>query len=143
MAATKRQFNISPCTFTPTSGSAVTYTGVTGVSTDHGGSLAKFSGDGDRFNTTVINEFNDPGVTITCADYAALQSTPSGARGVLAYTYKDAKGATGGALTVSVSTAIVESVQFAGQHRQYASGSVSFATESSDGVTSPLTFSAA
>ena len=60
MAATKRQMNVTSCTFTPTSGSSTTYTGVTSVATDHGGSLIKFSGDGDRYPTTTVNDFNDP-----------------------------------------------------------------------------------
>ena len=143
MAATKRQMNVTSCTFTPTSGSSTTYTGVTSVATDHGGSLIKFSGDGDRYPTTTVNDFNDPSVTITSADYAALYAQAVGTRGSLVYTYKDAKAATGGALTVTVSTAIVETIQFTGQHRQFGSGTVTFATESSDGTTSPLTFSAA
>lgn len=143
MAATKRQFNVTGVTFTPTSGSAVTLTGVTNVSFDAGGSLAQFDGDGDRFPTTVINEFNDPSVSVTTADFAALQALGSGERGTLAFTYKDAKGATGGNLTVSINPAIVETSTFAGPHRQFGGGSISFKTESSDGTTSAITFTAA
>jgi hypothetical protein len=140
MAATKRQFNISGVTFTPSGGSATTFTGVTSITTDFGGSLAKFDGDGDRYVTTCINEFNDPSVSINCADMAAAMASMSGVRGTLAYTYKDAKVATGGALTFTVTPAIVASVNANQSHRQFGQSTVTFGVESSDGVTSPISF---
>lgn len=140
MAATKRQFNVVGVGFTPTGGSLTTFTGVTSVGMDLGGSLAKFDGDGDRFTTTCINEFNDPSVTIACADLAAILANPPGTRGVLVFTYKDAKVATGGALTFTVSTAIVADNGANQSHRQFGQGSISFGTESADGTTNPVSY---
>ncbi len=143
MAATKRQMNVTSCIFTPTGGSATTYTGVTGVNIDTGGSLAVFSGDGDRFPTTVVNDFNDATVSIQCADMAAAYANPNGTRGTLVYVSKDAKLATGGNITVTVATAIIENITFNTAHRQYGQFSVNFKTESADGSTNPISFTAA
>jgi hypothetical protein len=140
MAATKRQFNISGVTFTPSGGSATTFTGVTSIPTDFGGTLAKFDGDGDRYVTTCINEFNDPSISIQCADMGAAMANLSGARGTLVYTYKDAKVATGGALTFTVTTAIVANVSVSQSHRQFGQATVTFGVESSDGATNPVSF---
>ena len=60
MSATKRFMNWTGVTFTPVGGSATTITGVTSVAIDSGGSLARFSGDGDRYVTTMVNDFNEP-----------------------------------------------------------------------------------
>jgi hypothetical protein len=140
MAATKRQMNWVPVTFTPTSGSVVTFSGVTNVSVDAGGSLVKFSGDGDHFPTTIVNDFQDPGITITCADLNALLTVSPGSRGTVAATHKDAKLATGGSMVYSLINAIAESPQVGGEHRQIGTGSVTFYAESSDGTTNPLSY---
>lgn len=143
MAATKRQMNITACTFTPTAGSATTFTGVTGVETNAGGSLVGFDGDADRFTTTLVNDFNDPSVSINHADFAAGFANPTGTHGTLTYTYKDAKGATGGSVVATVTGAVVENNSFNGQHRQFGTVTTTFKTESSDGTTNPLAFTTA
>lgn len=140
MTPTKRQFNVINVGFTPTGGSNTPFTGVTGVTLGLGGSLAKFDGDGDRFPTTTINEFNDPTVTVSCADMGAILANPPGTRGILLFTYKDAKVATGGALTFTVSTAIVSDNSANQSHRQFGQGSITFMTESADGTTNPVTY---
>lgn len=141
MAASKRQMNWAPVSFTPEGGSAATATGVTNVAVNTGGSLVKFSGDADRFPTTIVNDFNDPSMTITTADLDWLLSIPPGTRGAVAATHKDAKGATGGSMQYALANAIAESPSAGGQHRQIGSGSITFYAESSDGTTNPLTFS--
>lgn len=140
MAASKRQMNWAPVTFTPSGGTASTATGVTNVAINTGGNLVKFSGDGDRFTTTVVNDYNDPTVTVTSADAAWLLGIGPGSRGALVATHKDAKGATGGELTFTLSNAVANSPTWGGQHRQIGSGTIDFAAESADGVTNPLSF---
>ena len=80
MPATKRFMNWTGVAFTPSGGTATPITGVTSVAIDTGGSLAKFSGDGDRYNTTVVNDFNEPVVTVQAADLAAVRANPVGDR---------------------------------------------------------------
>lgn len=138
MAATKRQFNWEAVGFTPTLGTLQTITGVTNVAIAGGGTLAKFSGDNDRYPTTVVNDFNDPTVTITSADIIALSAFATGQRGVVTATHRDAKGATGGGITYTLTGAVVANVDVGGAHRQFGSGTVSFSVESSDGQTNPI-----
>ncbi|WP_422932038.1 hypothetical protein [Singulisphaera sp. PoT] len=140
MAATKRQMNWTGVGFTPVSGTLTTCTGVTQVQFNIGGSLVKFSGDGDRFPTTVVNDFNDPSMQVTTADLNWLLSIPPGTRGTATATHKDAKGATGGNMVYTLANAICENPQVGGQHRQIGSGSTTFYAESSDGTTNPLSY---
>ena len=144
MSATKRFMNWTNVTFTPISGTATTITGVTSVTIDSGGSLAKFAADGDRFATTVVNDFNDPTMTIHSADLSALRANPVGTVGTLTATHNDAKNGMGaGAVTYTLANAVVASCQVQGTHRQFGQGSVTFAAFSSDGVTNPISTSIA
>lgn len=140
MAATKRQFNWIDVGFTPTAGVLATATGVTNVQIDTGGSLAKFSGDGDRFPTTVVNDFNDPSVVITTADENWALSIPPGTRGAVTATHKDAKAQTGGNMVFTLSNAICANVTAGGAHRQFGSSGITFSAESADGTTNPLAY---
>ena len=89
MAATKRFMNWTGVTFTPQGGTATLITGVTSVEIDSGGNLLKFSGDGDRYSTTVVNDYNDPTVTIHCADLATIRSFPIGMAGTFTATHNN------------------------------------------------------
>ncbi len=144
MSVTKRFMNWSGVTFTPTNGSPITITGVTSIQIDSGGSLQKFSGDGDRFSTTVVNDFNDPTVTVHSADLAAVRSFPVGTVGIFTATHNDAKNGTGsGAVTYVLNNAVVASTPIHGAHRQFGQGVLTLASYSSDGVTNPLSTTSA
>ena len=91
MSATKRFMNWTNVTFTPANGTAMSITGVTSVTIDSGGSLAKFSGDGDRYVTTMVNDFNDPVVNIHSADLSSIRANPVGTVGTFSATHNDAK----------------------------------------------------
>lgn len=140
MAATKRQMNWTGVGFTPGSGSASTATGVTQVAVKSGANLLKFSGDGDRGPSTVVNDYNEPSMQVTTADQAWLMSLVPGTQGSATATHNDAKGATGGGIVYVLSPCVVESPDGGGQHRQIGSGMVNFVGVFPDGVTSPLAF---
>ena len=91
MSSTRRFMNWTGVTFTPTNGAPTSITGVTSIQIDSGGNLLKFSGDGDRFSTTVVNDFNDPSVTVHSADLAAVLAFPVGTVGTFIATHNDAK----------------------------------------------------
>jgi len=137
---TKRFMN-----WTTTTYNSVTITGVTSVNFDFGGSTAEFAGDGDKFPTTIVNDFNSPTVTIAAADLAALVGMPPGTRSTFTSTANDAKNgitASSGGRTFTLANAIIASNNGGGQHRQFMSGSLTFHAESTDGTTNPLTTSA-
>ena len=139
MSATKRFMNWTGVTFTPVGGQPTFFSGVTSVAIESGGSLARFAGDGDRYVTTMVNDFNEPTVTIQAADLASLRANPVGTVGTLTATHNDAKNGTGaGAVTYTMANAVVAACQVKGAHRQFGQGSITFAAFSSDGVTNPL-----
>jgi hypothetical protein len=139
MSATNRFMNWTGVTFTPMNGSPTAITGVTSIQIDSGGSLQKFSGDGDRYSTTVVNDFNDPTVTVHSADLTSVQSFSVGTVGIFAATHNDARNGTGsGAITYILNYAVVASNPIHGAHRQFGQGVLTFTAYSLDGVTNPL-----
>lgn len=144
MSATKRLLNWTGVTFTPVGGLPTVITGVTSVSIDSGGGLLKFSGDGDRYNTTVVNDFNDPTITVNAADLAAIRANPVGTVGTFTATHNDARNGTGsGSITYTLSNAVVAQNSVKGSHRQFGQGTLVLSAYSSDGVTNPLSVSIA
>jgi hypothetical protein len=137
--STKRYMNWTGVSFTPQGGTLTAITGVSTVAIDNGGSLIKFSGDGDRFNTTVVNDFNEPSVTITTADLAIVNTWPVGTVGTVVATHNDAKNGVGtGAITYTLTNAVLSKRPLSGAHRQFGQGTITFECFSSDGVTNPL-----
>jgi hypothetical protein len=143
MSATHRFMNWTGVTFTPLNGTPTAITGVTSIQIDSGGSLLKFSGDGDRFSTTVVNDFNDPTIIVHSADLAAVRAFPVGTVGTFTATHNDAKNGTGsGAVTYVLTNAVVASNPIHGTHRQFGQGVLTLTSYSTDGVTNPLSSSA-
>jgi hypothetical protein len=142
VSATKRFLNWTGVTFTPVGGQPTVLTGVTSVAIDSGGSLLKFAGDGDRYNTTVVNDFNDPTITVQAADLAAIRANPVGIVGTFTATHNDAKNSTGsGSITYTLSNAVIAQANVKGSHRQFGQGTLVLSAFSSDGVTNPLSVS--
>jgi hypothetical protein len=139
MSATKRFMNWTAVSFTPTGGSTTVITGVASVSIDSGGSLVRFSGDGDRYNTTVVNDHNDPVVTVHSADLAAIRANPAGIVGTFTATHNDARnGANTGAITYTLTNAVIANCPVQGAHRQFGQGTLTITAFSADGITNPL-----
>lgn len=142
MPATKRQMNWTGLSMTPSGGSAVTPTGVTNVQYRHQGSVQKFSGDGDRFPTTVVADFADPMFVVTVADINAILGL-FGQRGSFTVTHKDAKLAAGGSIqyTAANPAAVYFDGDAGGAHRQFGQGTLNVCFESADGQTNPVSTS--
>lgn len=139
LTATKRFMNWTGVVFTPIVGTAVTLTGVTSVSIDAGGSVAKFAGDGDRYNTTIVNDFNDPAITVQCADLAALNQLAPGTAGTFTATHNDARnGVSTGAITYTLANAVVVTSGRSGAHKAFGQGTLTLCAGSADGTTNPL-----
>jgi hypothetical protein len=144
MPATKRFMNWTGVSFTPTGGTATTITGVSSVAIDTGGSLLRFSGDGDRYSTTVVNDYNEPVVTVHAADLAGIRANPVGTVGTFTAIHNDAKNGTGtGAITYTLTNAIIATNPVQGSHRQFGQGTLTITAYSSDGITNPLSTSTA
>src|ERR1051326_2537818 len=136
MPATKRYMNWTGVSFTPTGGTATSISGVTSVNIDTGGSLMRFSGDGDRYSTTVVNDYNEPVITVHAADLAAVRANPVGTVGTFTATHNDAKNGTGsGAITYTLTNAVIASNPVQGTHRQFGQGTLTVTAYSTDGIT--------
>ena len=140
MAATKTQINWSAVSFTPAGGSLTTIDKVLNVTIDMGVQNASFSGDADRFPTTVANTMNRPRVTIRTGNPAVTIAFAGGTTGALAATHNDSKLATGGAIVYAIANAVVSGNGTGGQHAQFGDGTISFECFSSDGTTNPISF---
>ena len=141
MASTKRNMNWKSVVFTPTGGSACTFTGTTNVSFDPGGNLLEFSGDMDHFHTTTVCDFMDWSAQITTADITAALTNGPGAVGQLVAVHNDAKNLVtpwNGQITYTLSNAIIQNTPTQGAHRAFGSATVSLKSYSSDGATSPM-----
>lgn len=144
VTATNRFMNWTGVTFTPLNGTPTLIKGVTSIHIESGGSLVKFSGDGDRYSTTVVNDFNDPTITIQTADLASVSSFPVGTVGTFTATLNDARNGSGtGAMVYTLTNAIIASNPVQGKHRQFGLGVLTMTAYSSDGVTNPLSISIA
>ena len=139
--ATRRNMNWEPVIFTPVSSGALTATGVTQASIDHGKSVQKFSGDGDHFTTTLVEDFREPTISVTSADLAWIDACAVAVRGTIAATLRDANGASLGNITYTLSNAIASSASDSASYRAFGSGQITFTGESVDGITSPLMIS--
>jgi hypothetical protein len=129
---------------TAPSASTIAITGVTDVEYARNAGVLKHSGDGDHFVTTLINDFEDPALTITHRDLTASYGIVVGARGTISSVHNDARyGVTtaGGGYTVAL-VGMVTDNPGGGSHRQFGQGRLAFAGESTDGVTNPMTFTA-
>jgi hypothetical protein len=142
MSLTKRYMNWTGVSFTPQGGSTISITGVLSINIDSGGNLAKFSGDGDRYNTTIINDFNEPTVTVQASDLFAIRSYPVGTVGTFVATHNDAKNGVGsGAITYTLNNAVISNNGVKGSHRQFGQGTLVLTAYSTDGTTNPLSTS--
>lgn len=143
MAATGVQLNWTAVGFTPSGGSLTTFTKVTSVEINPGGSLIAFAGDNDRFPTVIANAMNSPSATVTGGNIAQFQGLAPGTTGAFAATHKDARGGSNGDIVYALANAVVQNTPGSGSHGQFGSGSITFQAFSSDGSTNPLSFTRA
>lgn len=143
MAASKLQMNWAAVGFTPTGGTLISIIKVTEVNFDPGGSLKPYSGDVDRFPTTMVNDMNNPKATVMTGDVATVQALAPGTIGEFTATWKDAKLATGGDILYTLANAVVETNPAGGKHADYGSATLTLRAFSADGATNPLSFTRA
>ncbi len=141
MAATGLQMFWSAVGFT-ISTVLTTLTKITDVAIDYGTEITGFAGDADRYNTTLVNSMNNPKVTVSSGNISQLLALV-GAVGSFTATHNDAKGATGGGIVYTLINAVCGNVSTSGAHGEYGNSSLEIWSYSSDGVTSPLSFTRA
>jgi hypothetical protein len=142
--ASKLYLKFSGVTFTPTGGSALTIDKVTEC--DHGevGQNIQFFGDGAQYPTANKVAHSAVGVSIKSGNKAALDAVPIGTVGTLVFIAQDARNGVGtGARTYTVTGAQLVSRPMTGSETNWGMGTLTFVSESSDGVTNPLSVAVA
>ena len=127
LTPTGRYMNWINPTFTPVSGTAVIYDGLTNCSIDEGGSTQSFAGDNSRGPQLVVNDYNDPTITLTFANAAKAMAWRTGTVGSFSITQLDAQnGASpgGGGLVYTIANAVVVKPQATGAYRKFADNTV-------------------
>lgn len=139
-----RQVNVGATTFTKPGPTVITITTIQSVGVDWGGQDLSGRGDNDFYPTFGKTVQADPKVTISHQNNQLLNSLKPGDTGALSCVILDAVNGTGtGGITVVLANARV--VNHAGDagHVKLSSVNLNLASYSSDGSTSPLTFTIA
>ena len=113
------------------------------VSIDLGGNIQGYAGDGDRFNSVAAVLMNDPTVTITSSDPAALMSISPGTDATLTATHKDAKLQAGGDIIYTIANCVAAGASTQGAHAAFGTASMTFKPYAPDGQTNPVSFTRA
>lgn len=133
--------NVLDVSFTPVGGSASPFIRQTRADIDGGVSNISFKGDGDLFPTMETNVSQVPSITLAGGNIKQILGVQAGQIGTLMLTIPDARNGTqpgGGGMLLTLSNAIVADKSASAPHAQFASGSTTFSSFSSDGVTNPL-----
>lgn len=102
--------------------------------------LLPYAGDNSRWPTAVVSSMNGITLSVTSSDEAVLIGLAGGAVGTFTATHKDAKLAAGGDIVFTCINCVTGQVTAGGAHAAYGSSQLGMMAYSSDGVTSPLTF---
>ena len=136
----KTQMNWASVSFTPTSLSAVSITRITAGMFGMGGTLAKFKGDVNIFPVFIVAPTVEPHASFTTADVATMMGFTPGAVGTIAATLNDATGVSAGNIAFALVNAVFENADGSDSHAQFATSTGTWQAYSSDGTTSPLSF---
>lgn len=120
-----------------------TITHVDSIEINVGGQLIAYAGDNDRYNTVVVNNMNDPSVTINCTNPSALMGIAPGSEGTFTATHKDAHLATGGDIIYTVVNCVAPGASTSGAHAQFGTASIQLKAYAADGSTNPVSFTRA
>jgi hypothetical protein len=142
MAGTHRQINWTAVSFTPSGGSIVTMTNVQDVKIEPGVETIEGRGDANIGPTFRRAVKQNPSFTVSLQDASLLNSIVPGAVGAFTATHNDATNIAGGsgsgALTYTLSNAVVEDGHASGAHATLGTSSYKFSSFWTDGVTNPL-----
>lgn len=135
MSATGVNLNWSPVAF-----NSITLNKITQGTFNQGGKLTPFSGDNDFYPTVMANTMNDPSASFTSANVGIFMGIAPGTTSTLTATLNDARAQTGGGVNFVLINAMFQDANTSASHAQYATVTGNWLAYSSDGQTSPLSF---
>lgn len=119
---------------------ATPITRITSMDINPGGQLIKFKGDTNIFPVVVANPDNEPSISITTGDVAKIYGFSAGSVGTIIATLKDAMQISGGDINFTVINCVFGQLSMTAPHANFASATGNWAAFSSDGTTSPISF---
>ncbi len=142
----KRHVNWSAVTWTQSSPTAVTnnISGVQSLRVDRNLQSIQHSGDADFYPTVVVMVGGQPSISVSHRDLTVAYGIPDVSRGTLSAKHSDAKNgitASSGGYTVQL-VGLMTGNDLEGAHRQFGGTTLTVIGESTDGTTSPLSFTA-
>lgn len=142
LTATKLFMNWTGATFTPTTGSPVAITRITDAKFNKSVDLEQFKGDIALFVQAIASPTQHRSIDVTSGDVATLASLAQGAIGSLTIQLGDFNNkfvATGGAISITLTTCVIGSNSADGAHGKAASAQINFtAFDATGGVTDPF-----
>lgn len=131
--------NVTGCTWTPSGGSVVNLTEITEADVDRGGEMKPWYADGATFAKAMKQVRLTRSLTLMGGNLAQLSAIPSNTPGTLVVVINDLNNGTStGAMTLTLSNAVLANNPFKGQQSEYGTGSITFNAFSTDGTTDPL-----
>jgi hypothetical protein len=118
-------------------------TRVDSIEINVGGQLIAYAGDNDRYNVVVVNNMNDPSVTINCSSPASLMGITPGSEGTFTATHKDAMLATAGDIIYTVINCVAPGASTSGAHAQFGTATIQLKPYAADGATNPISYTRA
>lgn len=144
LAETGLYVSVTGVTFTPAGGAAIPIPNITNVTFGLMSAQIKFTPNGAVFPTHIKNVQKERTIKINGGQAKALLSVPSDVRGTLVWIMNDAQnGISTGAITFTLSNALLKSHNVNGQTNQYAAIESMWEAFSSDGTTDPLSIAVA
>jgi len=143
MAGSNRYINATAFSWAPLpSGVAINVDGVTQVAIDPGAKSVMFKGDGDTHASFKAVIENDPRISVRAANVLALLTIPQGVAGTVNFLLNHAKTRAGsGAIAFTATNCMRVDNSISMPHGGFAEGATTFETYSTDGVTSPISYS--
>jgi hypothetical protein len=138
MAASKLNKGWSLCTI---GGTTVVH--VHSVAFGKGGQLLPYNGDASIIATAVAVHTSHPHASVATADLAVAQGFDVGDAGSIVATTPDALAQAGGNLTFTLSNGYVQNVDINGQWGAYGQATITVMAIAPDGLTPPLSVTAA
>lgn len=145
MARSKTYMNVTSVTISYGGGpTTISLTEVTNVQSAIQDVLEPWVADGHKFPTLLIAAMGTRSVTIFSGDIGKLMTIPKGTACTVSFIFNDSVNTTStGAVTFTLSNAVLNDISFSGPSNKFAGGSATFMLYSSNGSTDPLAYSEA
>jgi hypothetical protein len=139
MARSRRYVNFS-VSITPSGGTAATLAEIMAIKVMRGSKQLAAYGDAKLFPTLIVNVEESRSITLAGGDVSKVLQMARGITYTVVVVLLDAKNGVGsGALTITLTNAVMETDEHSAANNDWGGSSVTFNAYSTDGSTDPMT----